>query len=98
MQAGIPMIVTDFGGNTEAVVDGETGLVVTPHNADALAEAILHLADDADLPRRFGEAARRAEAHFSQEGCVATYEALYCGLLQGKTPADIAEMRLTDRD
>jgi hypothetical protein len=26
MLAGLPMIVTDVGGNAEAVVDGETGL------------------------------------------------------------------------
>jgi glycosyltransferase involved in cell wall biosynthesis len=99
MHAGLPMIVTDVGGNAEAVVDGETGLVVAPRDPAALAEAILRLADDADLRRRFGEAGRlRAEAHFSLEGCVAAYEALYCGLLQGKAPADIAQVRLPDRD
>ena len=94
MQAGLPMIVTDVGGNAEAVVDGETGLVVAPHNPDALADAILHLAGDDELRRRYGEAGRRrVEEHFSLDACVAAYEALYRGLLGGKTPSDIPQVR-----
>jgi glycosyltransferase involved in cell wall biosynthesis len=56
MQVGLPMIVTDIGGNAEAVIDGDTGLVVAPHNPDALAAAILRLASDGELRRRYGEA------------------------------------------
>ena len=94
MQAGLPMIVTNVGGNAEAVVDGETGLVVAPHDPEALAAAILRLASDAELRRRYGAAGRRrVAAHFSLETCVAAYEALYGGLLAGKTPAEIAQVR-----
>jgi glycosyltransferase involved in cell wall biosynthesis len=94
MQAGLPMIVTDVGGNAEAVSDSETGLVVAPRNPEALADAILRLAGDAELRRRYGVAGRRrVEAHFSLDGCVAAYEALYCGLLAGKTPGEIPEVR-----
>jgi glycosyltransferase involved in cell wall biosynthesis len=94
MQASLPMIVTDVGGNAEAVRDGETGLVVAPRNPDALGDAILRLACDGELRQRYGEAGRRrVDAHFSLDGCVAAYEALYCGLLEGKMPADIPEVR-----
>jgi glycosyltransferase involved in cell wall biosynthesis len=94
MQAGLPMIVTDVGGNAEAVCDGETGLVVAPRNPDALGDAILHLAGDGELRRRFGDAGRRrVKEHFSLEACVAAYEALYCGLLAGKTPGEIPQVR-----
>ena len=94
MQAGLPMIVTDVGGNAEAVASGETGLVVAPRDPDALADAILRLASDGELRRRYGEAGRRrVEQHFSLEGCVAAYEALYRGLLDGKVPADIPQVR-----
>ena len=41
MAAGLPMIVTDVGGNPEAVLDGETGLVVPPAIRQRLAEAVL---------------------------------------------------------
>jgi glycosyltransferase involved in cell wall biosynthesis len=94
MQAGLPMIVTDVGGNAEAVIDGETGLVVAPRNPEALADAILRLAGDAEERRRYGEAGRRrVEVHFSLEVCVAAYEALYRGLLAGKKPSEIPQVR-----
>jgi glycosyltransferase involved in cell wall biosynthesis len=94
MQAGLPMIVTNVGGNAEAVANGETGLVVAPRDPDGLAEAILRFASDAELRQRYGEAGRRrVEAHFSLAGCVAAYEALYCGLLAGKVPGEIPEVR-----
>jgi glycosyltransferase involved in cell wall biosynthesis len=93
------MIVTDVGGNAEAVVDGETGLVVAPRDPDALANAILRLASDAELRQCYGEAGRRrVEAHFSLDGCVAAYEALYRGLLEGRTPGDIPQVRYESRD
>ncbi|MBV8697006.1 MAG: glycosyltransferase, partial [Bradyrhizobium sp.] len=94
MQAGLPVIVTDVGGNAEAVASGETGLVVAPRDPDALAAAILRLASDGELRQRYGAAGRRRVAvHFSLEACVAAYEALYRGLLAGKTPAEIAQLR-----
>jgi len=94
MQAGLPMIVTDVGGNAEAVVDGETGIVVAPRDPDALADAILRLACDGELRQRYGEAGRRrVEAHFSLEACVGAYEALYRGLLAGKRPGEIPQVR-----
>jgi len=88
------MIVTDVGGNAEAVVDGETGIVVAPRDPDALADAILRLACDGELRQRYGEAGRRrVEAHFSLEACVGAYEALYRGLLAGKRPGEIPQVR-----
>ena len=44
MAAGLAMIVTDVGGNAEAVVHGETGFVVPPRNPKAIGDAILELA------------------------------------------------------
>ena len=44
MRAGLPMIVTDVGGNAEAVVDGQTGFVVPPADPAALAAALLRVA------------------------------------------------------
>jgi glycosyltransferase involved in cell wall biosynthesis len=56
------------GGNPEAVIDGETGLLAPPHDPAALADALGRLIDDADLRRRMGEAGRaRAEREFAVE-------------------------------
>ncbi len=63
--AGLPVIATNVGGVTELVVDGETGLVVPPGDAGALAAAVARLADDPDLRRRLGDAASaRVRADF----------------------------------
>jgi glycosyltransferase involved in cell wall biosynthesis len=90
MAAGLPMIVTDVGGNAEAVVDGVTGLVVPPRNASALGAAILKLALDAELRRTMGRAGReRVEKYFGIDRCVANYARLYAGLGRGERPAAI---------
>lgn len=94
MRAGLPMIVTNVGGNAEAVIDGETGVVVPPRDPAAFAEAILRLAADPEFRRTLGgRARRRIEEHFTLESCVDAYEALYRGLRAGRLPGDISEIR-----
>jgi glycosyltransferase involved in cell wall biosynthesis len=61
-----PVVATAVGGTPEAVLDGETGLLVPPRDVPALAGALEQLVGDGDLRRRLGEAGRsRVEAHFS---------------------------------
>lgn len=97
MAAALPMIVTDVGGNAEAVSDGETGLVVPARNPERLASAIVRLANDPELRRAFGEAGRRrVQAHFSFVGCVDRYDLLYRGLLRGDIPQQIHDVSLRD--
>lgn len=82
MAAGLPMIVTDVGGNAEAVLDGETGFVVPPSNPKAIGEAILRLAGDPSLGKSLGEAGRKRVAeHFSMEVCQNAHLELYRTLL-----------------
>jgi glycosyltransferase involved in cell wall biosynthesis len=89
MAAGLPMVVTDVGGNAEAVSDGVTGLVVPASNAVALGEAILRLGLDTQLRRAMGRAAReRVETVFPISKCVERYDALYRGLLQDQLPGE----------
>lgn len=98
MAAGLPMLVTDVGGNKEAAPDGLAGLVVPPRDPQALVAALALLAGDSDLRRRLGTAARdRANRLFSLESCVGHYLEAYRALLSGKPmPASIdpREMRL----
>jgi glycosyltransferase involved in cell wall biosynthesis len=91
MAAGLPMVVTDVGGNGEAVLDGTTGFVVPSRDPQALGQAIVRLAADAGLRERMGAAARqRQQQHFSIEACVARYNSLYRALDKGeRLPADL---------
>jgi phosphatidylinositol alpha-1,6-mannosyltransferase len=58
--AGVPQVAGRSGGADEAVVHGETGLVVDdPRDPGALARALRTLLDDPVLRRGMGEAARR---------------------------------------
>jgi phosphatidylinositol alpha-1,6-mannosyltransferase len=54
-----PAITGDSGGAPEAVIDGETGLVVPGRNAGALADAIGVLLSDRANAVAMGEAGRR---------------------------------------
>jgi phosphatidyl-myo-inositol dimannoside synthase len=57
---GVPQVAGASGGATEAVLDGQTGLVVgDPSDPGALAEAIRTLLADPPLRRKLGRAARR---------------------------------------
>jgi glycosyltransferase involved in cell wall biosynthesis len=78
MERARPVIASAVGGLPEIVADGETGIVVSPADAEALADAIVSLA--ADLPRAaaMGSAGRsRALAEFTPERCVERVEELY---------------------
>jgi glycosyltransferase involved in cell wall biosynthesis len=93
MAAGLPLVVTDAGGNAEAVLDGVNGLVVPPRDPAALAAAILRIVKDPTLASRFGAAARqRVEAEYSLKVCLEKYERLYRALLAGVEP--VAAMQL----
>lgn len=56
--AGRPAVGGRSGGIAEAVADGETGLLVEPDDADALAAAIIRLLEDRALAARLGERGR----------------------------------------
>ena len=58
MSQGHPVIVTDNGGQREYVVQEQNGLLVPPGDAQALAEAMARLVDDAALSRRLGQQAK----------------------------------------
>lgn len=96
MASSLPMIVTDVGGNAEAVRDGECGIVVPPRDPARLAEAIVRLAGSPELRNALGSAARRRMAeHFVLDGAIAAYDALYQGLLRGAVPEDIPQVRVS---
>ncbi len=59
MSAGLPVIASRVGGIAEAVIDGETGILVNPERPDQLAAAIQKLANDDALRVEFGLAGQQ---------------------------------------
>ena len=51
LAVGTPVIATAVGGIPEVVVDGENGLLVPPHDVDAIAAAVARLVREEDLRR-----------------------------------------------
>ena len=81
MAAGVPVIATPLGGSKE-LVTSETGILVPAEDADAFAEAITQLAEDAERRKRMGEACRlRAEHLFCATQNARLTEKLYLDLL-----------------
>jgi L-malate glycosyltransferase len=57
--AGLPVIASDIGGVPEVLIHEKTGLLVPPGDTDKLAQAIIRLADNADLRKQMGAAGRK---------------------------------------
>jgi glycosyltransferase involved in cell wall biosynthesis len=92
MAAGLPVVATRVGGNYDAVLDGETGILISPRAPAAMGQAILRLAVDRELARRMGEAGRaRVAQYFSLQQCVAAYDRVFSAVIEGRPlPADPA--------
>jgi glycosyltransferase involved in cell wall biosynthesis len=68
MACGLPCIVTNVGGNAEAVVHKVNGLVVNPGSVDDVAQAILYLLSHPEEHARMARASRsRAQQEFDIE-------------------------------
>ena len=78
MAFGLPMVVTNVGGNAEAVIHRSSGLVVPPKSPEGLGKALLSLASDKGKQRKYGRRAKNiVQQKFSVEKCVEKYEKIY---------------------
>jgi glycosyltransferase involved in cell wall biosynthesis len=78
MFAGLPVVAADVGSVKEAVLEGETGLVVPTENVEALAEALARLLDDPGLRAAMGRrAAEVAHERFNAGRMAEAFESLY---------------------
>ncbi|MGA7704338.1 MAG: glycosyltransferase [Solirubrobacteraceae bacterium] len=78
MSVGAAIVASDVGGVGEALVGGESGVLVAPGDAPALAEALTATLDEVTRSRTMGDAARtRFERHFTLrkmlDGTVSVY-------------------------
>ncbi len=87
MATGLPVVVSDAGGNPEVVDDGTTGLVVPRGDPEALASAVVRICRDPEQARRMGRAGRdRVTAVFGVDHLVKRHVALYEDLVSNAPP------------
>jgi glycosyltransferase involved in cell wall biosynthesis len=85
MSVGTALVASNAGGIRDAVRDGETGLLVAPDDAQALAAALARLLDDADLRRALGARARAAVmAEYDAKLEAQRFASLYAELLAAR--------------
>ncbi len=78
--AGTPVIASRLGSLAEVVVDGQTGLLVAPGDADALAVAMRRIAESPSLRRDLGDGARAMfESTFSPARTTESLLEIYAG-------------------
>lgn len=78
MTLGKPVVATDIIGNRDVVRNDETGLLVAPGDAEALAGAIIALLQDPDTALAIGQRAKETiVTQFSLEMMVHKYQSLY---------------------
>src|SRR5258705_1219466 len=85
MAAGRPVVATDVGGAAEAVVEGQTGYLVSSGDHRALAARLVALLEDPARARSMGEGGRQVvEERFSSEAQLRNTEELYNRLLESR--------------
>jgi phosphatidylinositol alpha-1,6-mannosyltransferase len=78
---GTPSIAGAVAGATDAVVDGETGLLVDPTRPDEIARAAVRLLSNADERRRLGQAAQERARNYAWPVIVPRVEELIWSVL-----------------
>ena len=88
MASGLPVVVTDVGGNPEIVRQGIDGHLVPRGDDAATAKSLLQVLDHPDEAKRMGDAGRaRVEEHYRLEDTVEKYHRLYRHLASGVASA-----------
>lgn len=89
MACGLPVVATDVGGVSDAVVDGESGLLIQPARIDALTDALARLVSDSDLRQEMGQNGREiARDRFTWKKSARRLFSIYSGTLGGASRID----------
>lgn len=82
MASGIPVIVTSSTGAADVVIDGVNGYIIPPRDREALADRLLHLAQNPSLVSTMGTAARKTAMQLT----IDAFRACYVPTLQSLKP------------
>jgi glycosyltransferase involved in cell wall biosynthesis len=89
MSAGRPIVASDVGGVREALVDGESGLLVPARDSGALARVLTGLLDDPRRGAEMGEMARqRAASQFTLSAMIDRLVDVYDELMRSAPRED----------
>ena len=83
MSVGRPIIATDVGGNAEAIVNGESGVIIQSHHPIALADSVITLLKNKKIAEEMAiNARKRFEEFFTLDKVIGEtmqlYESLCC--------------------
>jgi glycosyltransferase involved in cell wall biosynthesis len=80
MGAGVPVVATDVAGVAELVTTDQTGMLIQPKDAGALADALSHLLSRPDRGSGMAQAAKaKVEAGFSLKSMLVKTGDIYRG-------------------
>ncbi len=83
MASSKPVVATNVGGLPEIVVHDQTGYLVEPQNARALAEKLIFFLENEALRNRMGQAGRKViEEKYSLKTMIDNYQNLYENLVK----------------
>ncbi len=77
MQAGLPVVAANAGGQTDFLTDEANALLVPPGDAQALASALARLRDDRDLRERLRAASLTTATRYTADAMAAAYVRVY---------------------
>jgi glycosyltransferase involved in cell wall biosynthesis len=77
MDHGVPIVASDVDGIPDLIVDEQSGVLVPPDDALALARAIAALLDDPARRRHLADSAHQRLEYFSPDAMAEAYLNLY---------------------
>lgn len=90
MASGLPVVITDVGGNPEMVRDGIEGFLTPRQDVQAIASAFKKLLHQPELALSMGQAGKqRVQQHYSLSGTIDRYYQLYRQLSKQGIPASM---------
>jgi teichuronic acid biosynthesis glycosyltransferase TuaC len=91
MMCGVPVVATDVGGVSEAVIDGTTGVLVKPREVESLAEAIGCCLKDGRFARKIAENGKHLSSKFTWLENARASVSIYNELLRTHSPRSLSE-------